>query len=220
MRFFDIFLSLSAIILLSPLLLFTAILLKFTGEGEILFYQKRIGAYGKPFSIIKFATMLKDSPQIGAGSITVKNDPRILPLGRMLRKTKINELPQLFNILKGDMSFVGPRPHVERDLLGVEEKVKNKTLSVRPGLSGIGSIVFRDEEVLLHQHNNPREFYDVVIAPYKAKLEIWYVENRSLVLYLILIFITVFVVISKRSLVIFKFFPSLPQMPVEISKYL
>ena len=199
MRFFDIIFSGSAIILLSPIFISIVILLRFTGEKQIFYSQQRIGLGGKSFSIIKFATMLKNSPNIGSGSITVKNDPRVLPVGRILRKTKLNEIPQLFNVLMGEMSFIGPRPHVERDLYGVPSETKNITLSVRPGLSGIGSVIFRDEEVLLHNKSDPRKFYDEIIAPYKAKLEVWYVKNKGYYIYFALILLTVIVVLTKRS---------------------
>ena len=108
-RFFDVFLSSIALIFLSPLLLPIIIILKLTGEGEVFFMQERIGRNGRLFKLIKFATMLKNSPNLGTGTVTMKHDPRILPVGKFLRKTKINELPQLLNILLGDMSVVGPR---------------------------------------------------------------------------------------------------------------
>ena len=216
MRFFDIVFSLAALLILSPILLFTAILLRLTGENEIFYFQRRVGIGGKSFSVIKFATMVKNSPQIGAGSITVKDDPRVLPVGRILRKTKINELPQLLNVLIGEMSFIGPRPHVERDLLGVDPEVKKITLSVRPGLSGIGSTVFRDEEVFLHSQSDPRKFYDEIIAPYKAALEVWYVKNQSYYTYFVLIALTVIAVLTKRHDLAFKIFKDLPPMPTPL----
>ena len=106
LRFFDILLSSIAFIVLVPILLPVCLLLRFTGEGEIFYAQPRVGLNGRGFKLLKFATMLKNSPQIGAGAITVTNDPRVLPVGRFLRKTKINELPQILNILRGDMSLV------------------------------------------------------------------------------------------------------------------
>ena len=99
-----------ALVLLSPLLLPLMFILRVTGEGEIFFPQSRVGRGGKDFKLYKFATMLKDSPNMGTGTVTVKNDPRVLPMGGFLRKTKINELPQLINIFNGDMSVIGPRP--------------------------------------------------------------------------------------------------------------
>ena len=219
MRVFDIILSVLAMMLLSPIFISTAILLRFTGEKQTFYYQQRIGLGGKRFSIIKFATMLKNSPNIGSGSITVKNDPRVLPVGRILRKTKVNELPQLFNVLIGEMSFIGPRPHVERDLHGVPSEIKNITLPVRPGLSGIGSIIFRDEEVFLHSQSDPRKFYDEIIAPYKAKLEVWYVKNKGYYVYFSLILLTVIVVLTKRSDLAFRIFSDLPPLPIQLREY-
>ena len=109
-RIFDILFSSIAIILLLPLLIPVSIILKVTGEGEIFFLQERIGKNRSTFNLYKFATMIKDSPNIGTGTITIKNDPRVLPFGKFLRRSKINELPQLLNILLGDMSIIGPRP--------------------------------------------------------------------------------------------------------------
>src|SRR5690606_26719993 len=108
--FFDIVFSFLALLLLSPLLIPIILLLKFTGEGEVFYLQKRMGFRNKEFYIWKFATMLKNSPNMGSGDVTTRNDPRVTPMGKFLRMSKINELPQLINILKGDMSFVGPRP--------------------------------------------------------------------------------------------------------------
>ena len=109
-RTFDLILSLIALVILCPLLLPVAFILRFTGEGEVFYVQERIGLHERPFGLFKFATMLKNSPHIGTGTITVRNDPRVLPVGRILRKAKVNELPQLLNVLIGDMSVIGPRP--------------------------------------------------------------------------------------------------------------
>ena len=141
-RLFDILLSGTAIFLLAPLLLFVTILLRFTGEGEVLFAQNRIGKAGTKIRILKFATMLKDSPKLGTGTVTLKHDPRVLPIGRILRKTKINELPQLFNILKGDMSIIGPRPQTPRCFEAFPKRSREVIVSVRQCLSGVGSIFF------------------------------------------------------------------------------
>ena len=108
-RFFDVIFSGLALLVLSPLLVPIVLILMFSGEGEIFFFQERIGKDGKVFKLFKFATMLKDSPNIGTGTVTMKGDPRILPVGKFLRKTKINELPQLLNIFFGDMSVIGPQ---------------------------------------------------------------------------------------------------------------
>ena len=145
-RFFDVLLSAIALFILLPLFLPITILLKSTGEGEVFFLQERIGKDGKKFMLFKFATMLKNSPNIGTATVTMKNDPRVLPVGRFLRKTKINELPQLLNIFFGDMSVIGPRPLTSEAFESYSDNTKYLIKKVRPGLSGIGSIVFRAEE--------------------------------------------------------------------------
>lgn len=210
-RFLDIALSAAALLLLSPLLVPVAIILRYTGEGEIFFKQNRVGRGGKMFRLYKFATMLKDSPNLGTGTVTVKGDPRVLPVGRFLRKTKINELPQLINILVGDMSLIGPRPQTQRCFDAFPAKSQGRISTVRPGLSGIGSIVFRDEEEMMDAAGYPDAFYDNVIMPYKGELEEWYVANQSTLLYLKLIALTVFVVIFPSSNAVWTAFPTLPR---------
>ncbi|MDC0392725.1 sugar transferase, partial [Gammaproteobacteria bacterium] len=138
-RFFDILLSLLALIILLPLLLPVMLILRLSGEGEIFFLQERVGKYREGFKLLKFATMLKDSPSIGTGTVTMKNDPRVLPIGKFLRKTKINELPQLFNIFLGHMSVIGPRPQTPRCFEAFPPKSQDIIIQVKPGLSGIGS---------------------------------------------------------------------------------
>lgn len=209
-RIFDILLALVAIIGLSPLLLAVALILKFTGEGEIFFVQQRIGLNEQNFGLLKFATMFKNSPFVGSGTITVRDDPRVLPVGRILRKTKINELPQLFNVLIGDMSIIGPRP-LTGDHFGHYLSDQRRTIaSVRPGLSGVGSIIFRDEERLLSDKEDPINYYRFEIAPYKAMLEVWFVENRDICLYFKCIFLTLWVVLFTSSSLASRVFKGLP----------
>jgi lipopolysaccharide/colanic/teichoic acid biosynthesis glycosyltransferase len=212
-RFFDILLSFFAIIVLTPFLLPVIIILKFTGEGEIFYIQKRAGRGGTEFGLLKFATMLKNSPHIGAGEITIRDDPRVLPFGVLLRKTKLNELPQLWNILIGDMSVVGPRPMVPNTYANYSEVARSKLDTVRPGLTGIGSIIFRDEERYLADRDHPMEFYKEHIIPFKCDLEIWYVENNSLWLYIKAILVTVWVVIFPSSNIADKAFSGIPRLP-------
>ncbi len=197
-RFFDIFFSGLALLVLSPLLLPIALLLRLTGEGEVFFLQNRVGLNGKHFKLYKFATMLKNSPTIGTGTVTVRNDPRILPMGHFLRKTKINELPQLLNIFFGDMSVIGPRPQTQRCFDAFTAVSQAAIIQVRPGLSGIGSIMFRDEEKMLHGQVDSVRFYDEVIAPYKGALEEWYVVHQALWVYFMLIGLTVWVVLFPQ----------------------
>ena len=220
MRVFDIIFSLLGLLFLSPIFVIVVFVLRFTGEGEVFFIQSRVGHCGKKFGIVKFATMLKDSPNLGSGTITSKDDPRILPIGRILRKTKINELPQLYNILIGDMSIIGPRPHAPRDLEGVSKDVLKDVLTLKPGLSGIASIIFRNEEEIMQKFESPRVLYDTLIAPYKAELELWYFKNSSLRLYFFLIFATCISVISGRSDFIFKLLPSLPKPTNDVATLL
>jgi lipopolysaccharide/colanic/teichoic acid biosynthesis glycosyltransferase len=216
-RSFDIVLSALALLVLCPVLIPIVIILRLTGEGEVFFTQPRVGRGGRMFGLYKFATMLKDSPNMGTGTITLRDDPRILPMGRFLRSTKINELPQLLNILKGDMSIVGPRPQTKRCFDAFPPGAQAAILKVRPGLSGIGSIVFRGEEELMHAHSDPARFYDEVIAPYKGALEEWYVANQGLRTYLLGIAVTAWVVFMPRSVITWTAFKTLPRPPKELA---
>ena len=193
-RFFDLLFSSIAIIFLLPLLIPIMILLRFTGEGEVFFRQDRVGKNRVNFRLLKFATMLKDSEQLGAGTVTLKDDFRVLPIGGLLRKTKINELPQLFNIFLGDMSLIGPRPLHQKQFSFYSTEDQILIASTMPGLSGVGSIIFRDEEKILQGSVDPDKTYKELITPEKARLEKWYIEHRSLTLYFKLLFITVLAV--------------------------
>lgn len=215
-RFFDIAFSGIALLMLSPLLIPIVIVLRFTGEGEIFYVQQRVGLDGRLFGLYKFATMLKNSPAMGTGTVTVKGDPRVLPLGGFLRKTKINELPQLLNILLGDMSVVGPRPQTRRCFDAFPEPLQKIIVRIKPGLSGLGPIVFRGEEDILADHAGSLEFYDHVIAPYKGEVEAWYVEHQTLTAYFSVIAVTIWVVLFSRSTLVWKVFKGLPAPPPEL----
>ena len=215
-RFFDIFFSGLALVFLSPVLIPIILILKFSGEGEVFFLQERIGKEGKLFKLYKFATMLKDSPNLGTGTVTMKDDPRVLPVGKFLRKTKINELPQLINIFFGDMSIIGPRPLTEQTFKAYSNSTQKIIKQVRPGLSGIGSIIFRAEEDIMDGSNASVDFYDNTIAPYKGALEEWFVENKSLYVYFIAIFITVWAVLFSRTNIAWVVFENLPEPPNEL----
>ena len=143
-RALDIIISLLALILLIPFLLPVIIILKFSAEGYVFYFQNRIGKNRVDFNIIKFATMLKDSPNLASGSITLAEDWRVTKPGKFLRKTKINELPQIINILKGDISLVGPRPLVAKTFNAYNEEVQSKIYNVKPGFTGIGSIMIEE----------------------------------------------------------------------------
>ena len=202
------------LVVLLPILLPIVILLLATGEHEVFYRQKRIGLRNEPFGIWKFATMLKDSPNLGTGTLTVRGDPRVTSVGRVLRATKLNELPQLINVLTGEMSFVGPRPQVQGDYDCYPEHVRASIYSVRPGITGIGSIVFRDEERLLSQPGvDPRQFSGEKIAPYKGELEMWYLRRQSFLTDARLVFHTAWAVIAPRSEMVFRAFPDLPPKP-------
>ena len=219
-RFFDILFSGIALLILSPMLLLIVIILRFSGEGEIFFLQERIGKSGKKFKLFKFATMLKNSPKIGTGTVTMKNDPRVLPVGIFLRKTKINELPQLLNILSGDMSIIGPRPLTVETFGAYSESTQNTIKQVRPGLSGIGSIIFRGEEEIMHGATASVDFYANVIAPYKGALEEWFVSNKSLYIYFMSIFVTAWAVFFPSTKMAWRVFKDLPKPPTELKQLL
>ncbi|MCC7245097.1 MAG: sugar transferase [Saprospiraceae bacterium] len=198
-------------LVLLPVFIPIMIGLKLTGEGEIFYLQQRIGFKNRYFNIIKFATMLKNSPNIGAGLITVRNDPRITPMGGFLRKTKINELPQIFNVLRGDMSIVGPRPLVDKTFSAYSPEVQARIYDSKPGITGIGSIIFRDEESLVSNASiPPHEFYNSVIAPYKGALEMWYQEQKSFMTDLKIIVLTAWVILFPKSNLVYQWFSTLP----------
>jgi len=215
----DICLSTIALAALSPLFCLVIPLLRLTGEYQVFYVQQRIGRGDKPFGLYKFATMLKDSPSIGAGELTLPHDPRVLPVGSFLRKTKINELPQLFNVIRGDMSLVGPRPQTPsyHEMYTVELKAKLK--SIRPGLSGIGSIMFRDEEKIFSLQEDPSYFDEAVVAPYKSVIELWFVENAGVTMYVKVLLVTILVVVFPQ-INPQRFFPSLPPPPKLLESFL
>ena len=218
-RLFDILFSTLALSLLIPLFIPVALILRLTGEGEVFFLQKRVGKVGNLFNLLKFATMLKDSPSIGSGTVTLKDDPRVLPFGKFLRKTKINELPQLINILFGDMSVVGPRPQTRRCFEVFPKDLQPIISSIRPGLSGLGPVVFRDEENILSE-NDSVDFYDEVIAPYKGTVEAYYTDIFGIFSYFKIIFLTLWVVVFPKSGAVWKVFPKIPKPPEELESLL
>ncbi|MEO1263441.1 MAG: sugar transferase [Bacteroidota bacterium] len=220
-RFFDILFSILMIVIPLPFLIPVMIGLKLTGEGYVFYLQERVGYRQKPFNIFKFATMLKDSPNMAGGIITVKKDPRITPLGGFLRKTKINELPQLFNILRGDMSFVGPRPVMAKSFNQYPPQVQSIIYKVVPGLTGIGSIIFRDEEELITVAKeagiDPWDYYRKAIFPYKGELESWYQKNQSFKTDFFILFLTAWQILFPSSELVFKIFKDLPKKPFNLS---
>lgn len=213
-RLFDVLLSLLAIVVLSPILLVTTIILRFTGEHLVIYRQPRVGKDYKEFSIYKFVTMRSDSEKYG--TITAKNDSRVLPVGKVLRKTKINELPQLFNILFGHMSIVGPRPLVRSEVDMYHDEVRSLVYADnQPGLTGMGSLFFRDEDELIDAiGKDPEIAYRQDIMPIKGVLEAWYREHKSFVIDLRIVLLTAWAVLSSETVPIvqsFRNYSSFPQ---------
>lgn len=211
-RVFDILVSLLALLILLPFMIPIIILLRLTGEGEIFYKQARVGYKNKPFMIWKFATMLKDSPNMGTGEITLRKDPRVTPMGGFLRKSKINELPQILNILFGDISFVGPRPLMKVSFDSYSPEVQAKIYDSKPGLTGIASVIFRDEESLVFKSGmEPAAYYKQFIFPYKGALELWYLQNASFLTDLKILVLTAWSIIFPENKLAAKFFKDLPK---------
>lgn len=208
-RIIDILIATVALILLSPILVPAIIALLLTGEHEVFYFQKRMGYKNRFFSIWKFATMLKNSPNIGTGEITLRNDPRVTTVGKWLRITKINELPQIINVFKGDMSIVGPRPLMEVSFKLYPPEVQEKIYNSPPGMTGIGSLIFRDEEKIVSDAEDPKAMY-AKIYPYKGALELWYQQNASLYTDFMIIFLTAWSILFPKNQLVNKVFKNLP----------
>ncbi len=211
-RLTDILIALTALLLLAPLLLLVILLLCITGEREVFYRQRRIGQHGQPFHIWKFATMLRNSPNMGNGEITLRQDPRVTPVGRILRRSKINELPQIWNVIIGDMSIVGPRPLMEVSFRLYTPEQQQLIYKARPGITGIGSVVFRDEEQLLSAATDPRVMYER-IYPYKATLEIWYRDRAGWFSDMKIILLTAIGLFSSSRRWVNLLFSGLPSRP-------
>ena len=216
-RLFDVVLSLLALVVFLPFGVIIALILRMSGEGEVFYKQERVGKDRRPFGLLKFATMLKNSPALGSGDVTVKDDPRVLPIGKFLRKTKLNEVPQLLNILVGDMSVVGPRPQTPKNFDYFPDERKKIIASMRPGLTGVGSIVFRDEESIVASSGKALEAcYREDIGPHKAELEAWYSNQQNTLTYLALIAFTAWVIVRPRSEIYRKVWASMPPLPAAL----
>lgn len=207
-------LSLIAIgIVLIPALVIILIL-KLTGDREAFFFQPRIGLNKEEFTCWKFVTMGRGSEKTGTGAITIKNDPRVTSIGKFLRKTKLNELPQFINVLKGDMSLIGPRPLTPEGFDFYTPEIQDIIGKVKPGLTGIGSIVFRDEEQFLGKTDKPYEqVYREDISPYKGALEEWYTREQTTWLDFKLFVLTVVAVLLPGSTVYERWLHNLPPRP-------
>jgi len=178
-RGFDLFFALSGLVVLSPVLLIVALVVKLDSKGSILFRQKRVGLYGGVFHVLKFRTMVMDAEKKGA-KVTTEGDSRVTEVGYFLRAYKFDELPQLFNVLKGDMSLVGPRPEVPEYVKFYPADVKKIVLSVRPGITDKAAIAFRDESKILANSSDPVRDYREKVLPIKLEFYQDYVKNQSL----------------------------------------
>ncbi|MGC8797033.1 sugar transferase [Thermodesulfovibrio sp.] len=196
-RAFDIIVSSIGLIFLTPLFLVIAYLIKKEDSGPVFYRGIRVGKYGKPFRIYKFRTMIVDAEKIG-GPSTADDDPRITKIGRFLRKYKIDELPQLINVLKGEMSIVGPRPEVPFYVNMFTEEEK-KILTVKPGITDWASLWNPDEGAILAGSPDPEKTYMEKIRPTKIKLQLKYVNEHSFLTDLKIIFLTVLTVITKKK---------------------
>jgi lipopolysaccharide/colanic/teichoic acid biosynthesis glycosyltransferase len=176
-RIVDFLLSLSGLVLLSPIFLVVSCLVRISSPGPILYRQRRIGRNGMPFWILKFRSMRDGADQMG-GSITPANDPRVTAIGSFLRKWKLDELPQLWNVLKGDMSFVGPRPEIPAYVAGYSDE-QRRVLNVRPGITDLASLRYRDEGGVLQRTHDPDRLYREEILPHKLSLNLQYLQNVS-----------------------------------------
>ena len=188
-RIFDIVCSGLGLIILSPFLLFIAIRIKMDSDGPVFFKQIRVGEKGREFKILKFRTMVVDAEKLGR-QITVGNDSRITKIGAFLRKYKIDELPQLINVFKGDMSLVGPRPEVPR-YVNMYTEEQRRVLDVKPGITDLASIRYRDENELLGKAENPDEFYINTIMPDKLALNMEYINKSNVFLDIYIILQTI-----------------------------
>lgn len=214
-RLFDFIFSLILLIILFPIFIIIFPLLLLTGEGYVFYFQDRLGKNNRIFKIWKFATMLKNSVNMAGGIITLKNDSRLTPMGGFLRKTKINEIPQLINILKGEMSFVGPRPVMKKSFDAYPSSVKKRIYKIKPGLTGIGSVIFRNEDELITKIDNlgldKWSFYKNKIYPYKGILELHYQEIKSFKTDLKILICTFLVIIGVSNKYVNLFFKNLPE---------
>ncbi len=208
-RAFDIMVSGMGLVILSPLFAAIALAVKLSSRGPVFFVQKRVGRHGKIIDVVKFRTMVVGLE--GQGSVTTSADSRITPVGRLLRRFKLDELPQLWNVFVGKMSFVGPRPDVlgYADMLQGEDRI---ILELRPGITGPASLFFRYEEELLSRVNDPKKFNDEVIWPIKVRINRDYCKNRSFMKDLGYLLITVVPVVNRWL----KLLPESPRGPGEV----
>ena len=212
-RVFDIYGALLLLLILSPFIFLTAFLLLLLNRS-IIYAKPRIGYQSKSFTIFKFVTMIPNSHNMTYGTMTIGNDPRITPIGRILRKFKIDELPQLWNVFIGNMSFVGPRPLDKSEFDCYPQHIKDIIYTVKPGITGVGSIVFRNEDKILSDPTvSPISLYKQKIAPHKGELELWYLENQSFYVDFMILLLTGLAIFVPNNQLIYRVFPSLPVKP-------
>jgi lipopolysaccharide/colanic/teichoic acid biosynthesis glycosyltransferase len=196
-RISDCLIAATGLILLLPLMAVIALLIKLDSPGSVFFAHERVGRNGRKFKVLKFRTMVQDAPKLG-GAVTAGHDPRITRIGRLLRVTKLDELPQLWNVLKGEMSLVGPRPEVERYVQLWEPALREQVLSVRPGITGLTQIRYRHEERLLAQQPDPEKYYREMLLPLKLASDAEYVRRRSLLFDLSLLLRTIIALFQRE----------------------
>ena len=218
-RLFDILISLVIIIFFIPLCLLIVIYMLLIGERKIFFRQKRIGNNGE-FLLIKFNTMLDNSENMPGGLITTKNDPRIIPGLNWLRKTKLNELPQFLNVLNSDLSIVGLRPLPLSYYKELSEQQKSTSDICVKGLTGVASLIFRNEEQLFSNEINLYEFDKNIVVPYKLQLESWYSKDKRLFKYFLIGFLTPVIIFSGSTKMVWKMFYDIPKPPEVLKKHL
>lgn len=195
-RVFDFLFSLFFLILFFPLLIIIAALQFILSRPPIFFKQQRVGLKGKPFTLYKFRTMsIKKSTK--GGSFDAGDTSRVTPIGKVLRKTKIDELPQLWNVLKGDMSLVGPRPEIKKWVDEYPDRWEN-ILRVKPGITDLGSLEFRDEEKILSRAEDPEDTYRNIILPKKLSLYEEYIRKQSLIFDFVIIMKTIYKTVFPR----------------------
>jgi lipopolysaccharide/colanic/teichoic acid biosynthesis glycosyltransferase len=211
-RFFDLLISFIMLVLLLPFFILIMFLMMIFHNAYIFYIQQRLGKNNIYFGLIKFASMLKNSPNMQGGTITTRKDPRVTRMGRILRITKLNELPQIINVLIGDMSFVGPRPMLQIGFEMYTKEVQEFLYKSKPGITGIASVVFRDEEKWVTESKmEPMEFYKKYVFPYKGELEQWYYHNRSLFTDFKIILLTAIKIVFSKSRLEYRFFKNLPR---------
>jgi exopolysaccharide biosynthesis polyprenyl glycosylphosphotransferase len=219
-RAFDLVIATLGLLLVWPIMLLVAVAIKLDSPGPVFFKQPRVGENARVFTMIKFRSMVVDAEQRQAevmkttdnGVVMHKtaNDPRITRVGHFIRRTSLDEIPQLFNVLKGDMSIVGPRPLMPVSFNLYRDAVKARIYDSKPGMTGIGSIIFRDEERIISLSDDPKKMYAQIVYPYKEKLEMWYLQKASMLTDFKIIFLTAWSIIFPKNQMAHKLFKDLP----------